>query len=260
VSSEPKDEEAVDETGFLGGRVVLRQPRRGHRAGTDAALVVAAARPYARGRVVDLCAGTGAIGLSLAVLEPGLEVALVEIDPEIAALAAEAAALNGCAGRVRILAADVKLFARQAPSRRRLGAPCDLVVMNPPFTNARASQASPDERRSRAHFAQEDALGHFIDAAAAVLKPKGALVLIHRPDALTVLLEALRPSFGAIALRPVQARAEGAATRILVFARKGSRAPLSIVPPLVLHEHDGSFTPFAEAIHRGEAELGFTPR
>ena len=60
--------------GFLGGRLMLRQLRLGHRVGTDAALVIAAARPDAKGRVADIGAGSGAIGLSLAVLNPALEV------------------------------------------------------------------------------------------------------------------------------------------------------------------------------------------
>ncbi|MFI5014721.1 MAG: tRNA1(Val) (adenine(37)-N6)-methyltransferase [Hyphomicrobiales bacterium] len=250
-------EEASDETGFLGGRVRLRQPRLGHRAGTDAALVVAAARPYAKGRVVDLGAGVGAIGLSLAVLDPALEVVLVEIDPVIAALAAETAALNAREDRVRTIVEDARALAADARARRSLGAPYDLVVMNPPFTSARRSQASPDPRRARAHLMEEGDLSQWIGAASALLKPKGALVSIYRPDGLGALLEALQPAFGGIALRPVHARSEDAASRILVFARKGGRAPLSIAPPLILHERDGTFTPLAASIHRGEVELGF---
>src|SRR4029077_12307748 len=118
--------EGFDEKGFLGGRVLLRQLPLGHRSGTDAALVIAAARPDARGHIADLGAGSGAIGLSLAVLEPSLEVTLIELDPQIAALAAESAALNGCAGRVRSLTANVEEFARSPRSHRELGAHYDL--------------------------------------------------------------------------------------------------------------------------------------
>jgi tRNA1(Val) A37 N6-methylase TrmN6 len=255
--SADQDEDRVDETGFLAGQVLLRQLRRGHRAGTDAALLVAAARPYAQGRVADLGAGVGAIGLSLAMLDPALEIVLVESDKVIAALAAETVTLNGCDGRVRTVNADVRALAVDAGSRRLLGRPCDLVVMNPPFTNARGQQASPDPRRVRAHVMEEGELPFWIGAAASLLKPKGALVLIYRPDGLGALLTALQPVFGAIVLRPVQAHAEDAATRILAFARKGSRAPLSLAPPLVLHEPGGAFTPLAASIHRGEVELAF---
>jgi len=251
--------EGFDEKGFLGGRVLLRQLRLGHRSGTDAALVIAAARPDARGHIADLGAGSGAIGLSLAVLEPSLEVTLIELDPQIAAFAAESAALNGCAGRVRSLTANVEELARSPRSHRELGAPYDLVVTNPPFTNARASQTSPDPGRALAHVAREGALARWIDAAHFLLRPKGVLIAIHRPDAMGEVLTALLPRFSAVAIRPVHARAEGAATRILIRARKGGRAPLTLLPPLVLHEREGNFTRLAAAIHRGEADLGFLP-
>jgi tRNA1(Val) A37 N6-methylase TrmN6 len=259
VTADLKDA-GVDDIYFLGRRVRLRQSRRGLRAGTDAALVVAAARSHARGRILDLGAGTGAIGLSLAVLDPALEVALVDIDPEMAALAAQSVALNGCAGRVQALTADAEQLARSPPARRPLGAPFDLVVMNPPFTNARGSRPPPDPGRARARVAREGSLAHWVAAAAALLKPRGALVMIYRPDGLPALLAALQPSFGAIALRAVQARIDRAAMRILALARKGGRAPLTIMPPLILHEEEGTFTPLATAIHRGEATLDFAAR
>jgi tRNA1(Val) A37 N6-methylase TrmN6 len=251
--------EAFDEKGFLGGRVLLRQLRLGHRSGTDAALVVAAARPDARGRIADLGAGSGAIGLSLAVLKPSLQVTLIELDAEIAALAAESVALNGCAERVRSLLANVEELAHSARARRELGAPYDLVVANPPFTNARASQSSPDSRRALAHVAREGALARWIDAAYFLLRSKGVLIAIYRPDAMGEVLAALLPRFSAVSLRPVHARAEGVATRVLIRAQKGGRAPLALLPPLVLHERDGNSTPLSAAIHRGEAELGFMP-
>ena len=245
----------VDEAGFLGGRVRLRQPRRGHRAGTDAALVVAAARAHAQGRVCDLGAGVGVIGLSLAVLDPALAVLLVEIDQETAGLAAANACLNGCAARAEILVEHVEAIAGAAPAP--WSGACHLVVTNPPFMEARRAQASPDPGRARAHVMPSAALAHWAGAASALLRPKGTLVLIHRPEGLAALLAALQPHFGGVALLCVHPRLGEPATRILVAARKGARAALGIAPPLVLHEADGSFTPLAAAIHRGEAELTF---
>lgn len=246
-------EEPIDETGFLGNKVRLRQPRRGHRAGTDAALLIAACRPYAKGRIADLGAGVGTIGLSLAVLDPKLKVTLIEVDALLARLAGEAAAANDRASNLRVLNADIRGLGGEDRPRGSL----DLVVMNPPFTNPREQQSSPDALRAKAHVMGEGELPLWIDAAATMLKRNGIIVLIHRPEAVADLLAALRPAFGAIALRSVHPRADAAATRILLLARKGARASLTIVPPLVLHEAGGAFTPLADAIHRGETELPF---
>ena len=85
--------------------------------------------------------------------------------------------------------------------------------------------------------------------------PGGTLALIHRADRLADVLAGLGGRFGAVAIRPVYPRAEAAATRIVVTARKGSRAPLALLPALVLHDAQGRFTAEAEALHRGQTFL-----
>jgi hypothetical protein len=49
------------------------------------------------------------------------------------------------------------------------------------------------------------------------------------------------------------------AIRLLVQGVKGSRGPLAIGSPLVLHEADGRFTAEAQAIHEGRARIAFSP-
>lgn len=91
--------------------------------------------------------------------------------------------------------------------------------------------------------------------ATSVLAPKGRLVLIHRADELGAILTSLKGRFGAIRLIFVHPRQDQPAIRVLVGAIKGSRAPLTILPPLALHESDGRFTPIAESLNRGAARL-----
>ena len=60
----PEIADGLTEDRWLGGRIALVQPRRGHRIGSDAALLAAAAgRP--EGRIADVGAGVGAVGLAL---------------------------------------------------------------------------------------------------------------------------------------------------------------------------------------------------
>ena len=73
----------------LGGRLHLRQPKRGHRVGHDAILLAAATAARAGEHAVDLGAGVGGAGLALARRVDGLQVTLVEIDEALAALAVE---------------------------------------------------------------------------------------------------------------------------------------------------------------------------
>ncbi len=247
---------------FLGGRLRLRQPDRGHRAGTDAVLLAAAAPPDFDDLALDVGAGVGAAGLALAALRPKARIGLVEIDPAMSALARENLALNGMTERGAVFEADAL-----APARRRaaglLDASAALVISNPPFLDPRRARSSPDAERRLAHVAPQESgapyeawLAAWIAACLALARPGGEFILIHRPEVLGTILDALDGRAGAAAVMPVHARAGAPAIRILVRAKKGSRAPFSIAPGLVLHEGAG-FTPMAEAIHRGDAAIAW---
>lgn len=237
---------------LLGGRLRLFQPATGHRAGTDAVLLAAAAAPGAGEVFVDVGAGVGTAGLAIALRCPGATGFLLEADPATADYARRNAVLNCVADRVAVIEGD--LFARGGarPAALRSEA-ASLVVTNPPFFDAGTVRASPHGARAAAHVAGPRGHGDWLAAAAALLAPKGRLVMIHRPEALPALLAACDGRLGGIGLRPVQPRAGADAVRILLAGVKGSRAPLRIAPPLVLHGPEGAFTAEAEAIHRGEA-------
>ena len=249
------EREATSLDAILGGRLRLRQTRDGHRVGLDAILLAAAAgAPVAR--LADVGAGVGAVGLALLQRWPQATGELIEIDPELAALAEANAALNGLADRARVVVAD----ALDAKSRRAAGLAdeaAELVVANPPYLAAEAARASPDPRRARAHVAGEGAaaLADWVVACLALLAPGGRFVMIQRADALPALLPALQRRLGDLALRPVHPRADAPAIRLLISGTKGSKAPLHILPGLTLHEADGAATPLAAAIQRGEATL-----
>ncbi|HEX8167702.1 MAG TPA: methyltransferase [Beijerinckiaceae bacterium] len=252
---EPGAAQDVTEDTLAGGRIRLRQPRRGHRAGTDAVLLAASVAPLDGEAVYDLGAGAGAVGLMIA-SRARAEVALVEREPWLAALCRENAALNGLEARVRVVEADLLAGAAERRGRGLLPQSADVVATNPPFLEAGRARRSPTRLRASAHELPEGGLERWIAAAADLLKAGGRLALIHRADALGACLRHLAPgAFGGVAVRPVQPRSDEPAIRILVSATKGSRAPLRLLPALVLHDATGAFTPEAEAVHRGERLL-----
>ena len=252
-SSERRPAAAADgltEDAWLGGRLTLLQPKRGHRVGTDAALLVAAAGGVGQGRIVDVGAGIGAVGLALATLSPLVSVDLVEIDAETARLAESNAAGNGLQARARVLRLDALV-----PKERReagLAQSANCVVTNPPFFDAGMVRVSPDEGKARAHILAEAGLAHWIEASIAMLALRGRFVMIHRPDAVGAVLAAIKGRLGALALLPVYPTLGVSAHRVLVSGVKGSKAPLRLAPGLILHAADGRLTAEADAIHRGE--------
>jgi tRNA1(Val) A37 N6-methylase TrmN6 len=246
----------VTEDALLGGRVPLLQPARGHRAGTDAVLLAAAVDVPPDGTIADLGAGTGAVGLMVAQRARTARFLFVERDPWLARLCADNIRLNGLEERAEVIEADLLAPARERRARGLLPASVDVLATNPPFLEEGRSRTSPDPRRSAAHTLAEGGLERWIRACADLLKPKGQLALIHRADRLADCLRHLERAFGAIRVRPVHHTRTEAAVRVVITAVKGSRAPLLIAPPLVLHRADGRFTPEAEAMHRGERSAG----
>ena len=235
---------------FLGGLLRLHQPPRGaHRAGTDAVLLARLVEPTTGERVCDVGASAGAVGLARAALTPGLRVTLVERDPELAALARRNAAENALDARV--IEADVLASAAERRAAGLAPDAFDLVLTNPPFLDAGRHRSSSDPGRAAAHTLAAGGLDGWLRTCAAILRPGGRIGLIHRADALGACLAALAGRFGGLAIRPVHPRAAEPAIRLLITGRKGSRAALTLHPPLVLHGADGGFTPEAAALHRG---------
>ena len=250
-----RDEAARDEAveitrdRFFGGRLILQQPAKGHRFGTDAVLLAAAVPRDFAGLVCDVGAGVGAAGLGGALAAPSCRVELLERDGVAAQLAAANIAANGLGDRADVLRCD--LFASDAKHRGR----ADLVLTNPPFYNANRTRSSPVAGRRSAHVLDECAtLTAWLRACLALLAPRGALVLVHTPEALPEALVALAVGAGEIVVKGVHPRAGEPARRILIRAVKGSRAPCALSPPLVLHDGP-DFTHEADLLHRGEAAL-----
>jgi tRNA1(Val) A37 N6-methylase TrmN6 len=238
---------------FLGGMLQLLQPATGHRCGTDAALLAAAAPCAIEGLAVDAGSGVGAAGLALAVTRPGTEVGLVENDPATAELARRNISQNGLSGRCRVFEADLLSPAARRGAGLR-GESAALVISNPPFLDPGRARLSPDLGKQRAHVIGSGGLRAWVHASLAVAAPGGTLILIHRPEALPEILQSLEGRAGGVTVLPVYPRKGKPAARILVRAAKGSRAPLAIAPPLVLHEGEG-FTGFAHALHKGTAAI-----
>jgi tRNA1(Val) A37 N6-methylase TrmN6 len=237
---------------LLGGRVPLVQPAKGHRAGTDAVLLAASAPVKAGERVLDVGAATGAVGLMVASRERGAHVAFVERDPHLAELCRRNCRENGVEAEVFV--ADLLSRASRQESGLRPET-ADLVLTNPPFLEEGQARISPDEGRAAAHALPSGGLEAWLRASLSLLKPKGRFVLIHRADRLAECLESLNGPLGGVALRFVHPSAEKPAIRVLISGIKGSRAPLGILPPVILNGPDGRFTPHAQALHLGEADL-----
>jgi tRNA1(Val) A37 N6-methylase TrmN6 len=222
------------EDAFLGGKLRLRQPKSGHRAGHDAMLLAAETPARSGDRVVDFGAGVGAAGLAVAHRVAGIKLVLVEIDSELADLARGNAASNAIAADVIVL--DVTAAAGAFAAAGLSPDSVDVVLMNPPFNDSARHRASPDEARASAHVATAPTLEGWIHAGRRILKSGGVLTMIWRADGIAEVLAALDRGFGSLVILPVHADVTSPAIRVLVRAVKGGRAPTCILPALILND------------------------
>jgi tRNA1(Val) A37 N6-methylase TrmN6 len=246
---------AVDtsEDAALGGRLVLRQPRQGHRFGHDAILLAAACSAHSGEHLIDLGAGVGTAGLAVARRVDNLAVTLVETDPALVALASDNAARNALAGRVAAVHLDVGASPAAFAAAGLPPGMADHVIMNPPF-NA-PQNPSPHDGRRLAHAASGDTLTSWLKAASRLLRPAGVVTLIWRADGLIGALAKISEGFGAVAVRPIYPKPDTPAIRVLVRAVKSSRAPLCLLPGFFLADEAGRPTREAEAVLRAAAPL-----
>lgn len=224
----------ITEDAFLGGQLRLKQKRSGHRAGHDAILLAAATQTREGDRVVDLGAGVGTAGLVLARRVAGIDLRLVEIDPDLAGLARANAAANAILADVIEL--DVTADAQAFAAHGLMPDSADCVLMNPPFNDSARHRGSPDQARHTAHVATDETLHAWVHAARRILRSHGVLTLIWRADGIAEVLAALSRGFGSLSILPVHGEAGRPAIRVLVRAVKGGRAPARLLPGLVLND------------------------
>ncbi|MCI7638766.1 MAG: peptide chain release factor N(5)-glutamine methyltransferase [Clostridiales bacterium] len=127
-------------------------------------------------RILDLCCGTGCIGLAVASRVKDAKVTLADVSLETLAVAKENVALNKLTGRVRCVQADAL-----KPAFPFLGK-FDLIVSNPPYITAQEMLELPvsvkDYEPHLALFGGEDGLDFYrsiVKNFAPALKPGGFL-------------------------------------------------------------------------------------
>lgn len=233
---------------FLKGGLTIEQPSDGYRAGTDAVLLAAAAAAVAVPTMLEVGCGVGAALLSVAALraDPHLALTGLEKDPGAYELARTNLARNPVPGRLNVVQGDVL-----NPDPALIGQ-FDLVFSNPPFFDDDQAIRDPAVSRQAAYILGAP-LADWIKAMLVLARPKGRFLMIHRADRLPDMLAALAGRAGDIGVCPIRPRAGDPAKRVLVSAKKGSRAPLRLLAGMDMHppRGEGRFSAAYQAICDG---------
>ena len=220
------------------------------RPGTDTFLLSTLPRLKAGMRVCDLGCGTGLLGLLLLQRQPKLQVTGVEIQTAAVSLAQKAAEENGLTETFTLCHDDL----RNVRSRFATGS-FDLVVCNPPYYPADSGRMAEDDAIRTARSEVSCTLDEICAAAAYLLRWSGSFCLVHKPERLTDLLCALRAhGMEPKRLRFVCKDGTSAPSLLLLEGRRGGKPGLTVEPPLILQQADGSPSAEVDAIYFRQQE------
>lgn len=233
---------------FIGGKLMISQPKVGYRAAMDPVLLAACCPVKAGESVLELGCGAGVASLCLGTRARASLTGL-ELQPAYADLARRNAAQNSI--DFKVVTGDLA----QMPAELR-AATFDHVLANPPYFPPDSGTKAADAGRE---LGQREAtpLSLWVGQGLKRLYPGGWITLIQNADRLGDLLAALQAeNAGSITILPIAPRVGRPAGRVIVQARKRGRAPLQLLAPFILHadashNHDGAnLTPAARAILR----------
>ncbi len=248
----------LSDDAFLGGRLQMLQPEKGYRAGIDAVLL-AASIPAAPGdQVFEAGIGTGIAAACLASRVPDVRVTGIEIASRYAMIAEENARRNELADRIKVLKGDLTESMRHDDVDWPAPASFAHAYANPPFFEETSVQAPADALRAQAHLLKPGALDAWIKVMTGLVRPRGTVSVIHPASSLPRLLAAMEQKLGNLTVLPMRSRRDEAASRVIVRGTKGSKAPLRLLPGLVLHGGEGGgFLPEIDAVLRKGEALDF---
>jgi len=205
--------------------------------GIDAVLLANFVTLKKASRVVDLGTGTGIIPILVAGKEPSSELIAIELQEKMAEMAARSVKLNNLQERIKILNIDLKdaLGSLEANS-------FDAVTVNPPYMHAEGL-INPNDNKAISRHEVKCTLEDVMKVASKLLKFRGSLFMVHRPQRLTDIICLAR----SYRLEPkriqfVQSTYNKRPNLLLIECRKSAQPELLFMDPLVIYDEAGNYT------------------
>lgn len=233
---ECREDERIDDLQRNGYRII--QKKNGFCFGMDAVLLSGFARVKEGETAVDLGTGTGIIPILLEAKTEGKHFTGLEIQEEVAEMAARSAALNGLEERVTIIRGDIK-EASQIFGK----ASFDVVTSNPPYMNDQHGLKNPQEMKAISRHEVLCTLDDVCREAAALLKPGGRFYMVHRPHRLAEIISTLKEyKLEPKRMKLVHPFIDKDANMVLIEAVRGGKSMIKVEAPIIVYREYGIYT------------------
>lgn len=236
MTIELKSDERLDDLQRNGYQII--QKTNGFCFGMDAVLLSGFAVVKPGEKAVDLGTGTGIIPILLEAKYEGEHYTGLEIQDEMAEMAARSVALNHLEEKVSIVKGDIK-----EASRLFGAASFDVVTSNPPYMNDAHGLKNPDIPKAIARHEVLCTLDDVAREAAKLLRPGGRFYLVHRPHRLIEIVTALtKYKLEPKRMKMVHPFVDKEANMVLIEAVRGGGAWMKVEAPVIVYKEPGVYT------------------
>lgn len=205
----------------------------------DAVLLAHFANIPKKGTVVDLCSGNGAVGLMISE-KTKAKIKMIELQKRLATMATESIELNH---------KDAQIEVFNIPLQESLSVithdSCDAIVCNPPyFQTLPDSKKNPNPYLAIARHEIHTNLNDIMRCSKQLLKTRGKLFLVHRPERLIDIINACQSEGLAVkTCRFIYPKINKDANMVIIEAIKGGKQTgLKVLPPFYVHNENGEYS------------------
>ncbi len=231
------ENERIDDLEYKGLKII--QNKDGFCFGIDSILLTDFAKEIKEGsKVIDLGTGTGIIGILLSEKIKPSKIIGVEIQKEVYEMAQKSIELNHLQDKFEIINGDIKDLQDKLQMNT-----FDAVVTNPPYRKLGTGITNENNKKLISRHEITATLEDFIQISNKLLKDKGSLYMVHRPDRLADIIELLRKyKLEPKEIRFVYPKERKESNLILIKATKNAKPFLKIEKPLYVYKENGEYT------------------
>lgn len=230
------DDERIDDLQFADLHII--QSKNDFRFSMDSVLLADFATVQNRTKVCDLGTGTGIIPLLLYGRNRTIVCDAVEILPSAAERAQRSVLLNYAEEHINIHCGDLRQIRNLLPHGQYA-----LVTCNPPYAAAGAAIPSPYPSIQGARQEETCTLEDVAKAAQWLLKYHGRFCFMLPAYRLTEIVHVMQQHQMEVKrIRMVHSTLQKEARLVLVEAMKGVSPGVQVLPPLIIHNEDGTET------------------
>ncbi len=229
--------ERIDDLEFKNLKII--QNKNGFCFGMDSVLLSDFAKEIKpESKVLDMGTGTGILGILLCGKTNNTQIVGVEIQEEVAKMAQKSVELNNLQNRFKVICEDIK----DLKQRYEEGS-FDAIVTNPPYKKQGTGGTNENHIKLISRHEIAANLEDFISVASYLLKDKGSIYMVHRPERLAdVLINMNKYKLEPKILKFVYPNYQKEPNLILIKATKNAKSFLKVEKPLYVYNEQGSYT------------------